>query len=338
MADLQMTFGKVNIINKDMIKIKYSIVLLAIAFSIQAQDSSRFTIPIKNWNMQIVGLDVFYPTYLADPLAVRFEVSSQSVKYGEIDYQDGINNGEGYNGKLCITGGMRVSLFKFSPKSNPNIGIEAELGMVLPVYMRGGNHDFMANDGIYHYSLSVKPKEWLVFRFSKHHICTHRGDEFTWGGVKSPIDFDPNIMTLYVRDDFYLSSAFRPLYFLKNKQWDILQVYADYIFFYPGVDFMGRRQNKPDAHAYNAFQMGAELEYYFPKQLFGGVYAAYNVSAYKTNSYSPNYSFVAGYIFPQDLYKKRLRVGFQYYDGRSLFNEFYNHKEKFMAFSVAMDL
>ena len=97
MADLQMTFGKVNIINKDMIKIKYSIVLLAIAFSIQAQDSSRFTIPIKNWNMQIVGLDVFYPTYLADPLAVRFEVSSQSVKYGEIDYQDGINNGEGYN-------------------------------------------------------------------------------------------------------------------------------------------------------------------------------------------------------------------------------------------------
>jgi hypothetical protein len=111
----------------------------------------------------------------------------------------------------------------------------------------------------------------------------------------------------------------------------------DFGFFLPGVDFLGTRQNKPHRTAYMNYQGGAELEYYFKNQYFGGVYSAINVSAYQPNAFSPNISFTAGYIFPQDRFKKRVRIGFNYYNGRSLMNQFYNKKEKFTAFYLSVD-
>jgi len=64
---------------------RYIFVALLLLGSIaNAQDTtSRFYVPIKNWGLQIVGGESFYPTYLADPLAIRFGVSSQSMKYSD---------------------------------------------------------------------------------------------------------------------------------------------------------------------------------------------------------------------------------------------------------------
>ncbi|NJN77663.1 MAG: hypothetical protein HC803_04480 [Saprospiraceae bacterium] len=219
------------------------IIALAIGNVALAQDSSSFNIPIKDWNMKIMGLDNFYPTYLADPLGARFEVSSQSMLYGDIDMEDEINQGGGYLGKLIIFTGARMSLLKFSPKSNPKLGIEVDLGVTIPFIMRAGNHDAIGVDGIYYFAIAGKPTEWLALRFSKHHICTHIGDEYMHGTTKTVTDFDPNITQLPVRDDFIFSAAARPLYFLKNPHWDILQVYGEVGYFFPGTDFLGRRQN-----------------------------------------------------------------------------------------------
>ena len=307
--------------------------------TIIAQDSTKFSIPINNWDMNIIGLNTFYPTYLADPLGTRFEVSAQSLSYGDIDMQDEINTAEGgYKGKLVIFPSVRISLLKFSPKSNPKIGIEADLGVTLPVFMRAGNHDLIGVDGIYYFAIAGKPTEWLAFRFSKHHICTHIGDEYSTGRVSSVIDFDPNITQLPVRDDFIFSTAVRPLHFLGNPQWDILQVYGEVGFFFPGVDFLGTRQNKSNRNAYMNYQGGIELEYYFKNKYFGGLYSAINVSTYQLNGYSPNISINAGYVIPQERFKRKLRMGINYYNGRNLSNQFHNRKEKFIAFSLAMDI
>lgn len=303
------------------------------------QDSSKlFEFHIKNWTMRVVDFDNFYPTYLADPLGIRFEVSSQSILFSDIDFADKINDNEGYLGKLTIYSGVRFSLFKFRSKKNPKLGFEFDLGVVIPTIMRAGNHDLIGVDGIYYFAVAGKPYEWLSLRFSKHHICTHIGDEFPSGNVNSPIDFDPNVTQLPVRDDFILSAAVRPLYFLKNPQLDILTVYGDFGFFLPGVDFMGTRQNKPNRTAYLNLQSGLELEYYFKRKYFGGLFSAYNVSAWQPNAFSLNQSFVAGYIFPQIKREHKLRIGFNYYNGRSLSNQFYNRKEKFVAFFVAADI
>ncbi|MFA6127908.1 MAG: hypothetical protein WC699_11425 [Bacteroidales bacterium] len=298
----------------------------------------KFSFSIGNWEAQLVSFDHLYPTYLADPLGVRFEVSIQNMLYSDFDPQDQINKGGGYKGKQVINPGVRVSLLKFSPKSNPKLGISVDLGATIPAIMRAGNNDLIGTDGIYYFAIAGKPTEWLSLRFTKHHICTHVGDEFPYGGVYSPIDFDPNITALPVRDDFIVSAAARPLWFLHDPQWDILQVYGEFGFFYPGYDFMGERSNKPHYEAYYNFQGGAELEYYFKNKYFGGIYTALNVSAYQLNAYAPNVSVTGGYIFPQERDHRRLRIGFNYYNGRSLSNQFYNRKERFMAFIVGFDI
>ncbi len=321
-------------------KITIIIALFIGIFSAQAQrDTTKaFQFSIKKWNIKVIDFENLYPTYLADPLAVRFEVSSQTMLYSDIDFFDKINEGEEYIGKLVINPGVRISLFKFRSKANPKLGFEVELGMTIPTTMRAGNHDVIAVDGIYYFAVAARPFEWLNLRFSKHHICTHVGDEFPSGRVISPSDYDPNVTQLPVRDDFIFSTSVKPLYFLKNPKWNILHVYGDFGFFKPGTDFMGSRQNKPHDHAFLNLQTGAELEYYFNKEYFGGVFAAYNVSAYQLNAYSPNQSLMVGYIFPQTRNEKKLRIGLNYYNGRSLANQFYNKKEKFIALSVAIDI
>lgn len=320
---------------------KIYIILMALLpfITVQSQKiSPKFSFPIGKWDLQLVSFDHFYPTYLADPLGVRFEVSIQNMLYSDVDYQDPINQGGGYKGKQVINPGVRVTLLKFSPKSNPKLGISFDLGATIPAIMREGNNDLIGSDGIYYFAIAAKPAEWLNLRFTKHHICTHLGDEFTYGGVSSPIDFDPNITALPVRDDFIVSAAAKPLWFLHNPQWDILQIYGDFGFFFPGSDFMGERSSKPHYEAYFNFQAGAELEYYFKNKYFGGLYSALNISAYQLNAYAPNISVTGGYIFPQEHNNRRLRIGFNYYNGRSLSNQFYNRKEKFMAFIVGFDI
>lgn len=303
----------------------------------QPVKAERFVIPIKNWNLQLVGQQNYYPTYLADPLGIRFGVSSQNMRYSDIDHSDRVNEDGTYLGKLIINTGIRFSLFKFSPKDNPNLGIEFDLGATIPTIMRAGNHDVIGLDGIYYFAIAGRPTEWLSLRFSKHHICTHVGDELP-DKIISPTDFDYQILQLPVRDDFIFSASAKPLYLLGVKQWNMLHVYGDFGFFMPGSDFMGGRQNKPNRDAYLNLQGGAEWEYYFTNKYIGGIFTALNVSAYQPNAFSPNISGSVGYIFPQDWNRKKLRIGLNYYNGRSWSNHFYNRKEKFVAFFVEADI
>ncbi len=314
------------------------ITILFISLLTKAEDSTRFNIPLKNWNLKVLGMENFYPTYLADPLGVRFEVSAQNIRYSDFEMMDEVNEGGDYLGKLTITPAVRISLFKFTSKKNPNLGAEVDLGVSTPLVMRAGNHDLIGTDGIYYFAIAGNPTDWLSLRFSKHHICTHLGDEYAPTGASTPIDFDPNLMQLPVRDDFIFSAAVEPLHFLKKSTTNMVRVYGDLGFFWPGVDFLGTRQNKPNKHAFMNYQAGMEGEYYFNKEHFGGLYAGVNISAYQSNAFSKNVSINAGYIIPQDRYKKRLRMGVHFYNGRPLSNQFYNRKEEFIAFSLCMDM
>jgi hypothetical protein len=332
----QMTFGPQHFNG-----MKNAIILLIwlISNSLLAQDSTeRFHIPLKHWQLRLVSMDHLYPTYLADPLGVRFEVSSQRTLYADFDYEDELNNGGSSVGKLLVIPGVRFSLLQFTSKKNPLLGFEADLGFSVPSFMRAGNHDLIGVDGVYYFAVAARPTEWLALRFSKHHICTHVGDEYFTGNVKTPIDFNPWVTQLPVRDDFILSAAVKPLHFLKNERLNLLKIYGEIGYFDPGVDFLGTRQNKPNRQAIFNLQGGAELEYYFRNPYFGGCYTATNVSAYQSLAFAPNISWTAGYIFPQERNKRRLRVGANYYNGRSLSNQFYNRREKFIAFTVTMDV
>ncbi len=324
---------------KNIKAILVSLVCLLSLVSVDAQDST-FLIPLKTWNLKVVGLDHMYRTYLADPLGNRMEAAAQFFQYADYDYTDQINQGGSYVGHLTVFPAARLSLFQFRPKSNPKLGIEGEIGVMTPCHMRQGNNDFIGLDGVYYFAVAANPTEWLSLRFSKHHICTHIGDEFPKQTTTSVTDRDPMFKQGPTQDDLRWAASIRPLWFLHRPSLDILRVYAEVGYFDPGGDFLGLRKSMPNAYAYMNFMGGMELEYYFDQRLkwLGGVFAAANVSAYQQNGFGKNVNFTAGYILPQDRNKRRLRLGIQFYNGRSLVNEFYNRKEKFVSAYLAFDV
>lgn len=206
--------------------------------------------------------------------------------------------------------------------------------------MRQENNDFIGLDGIYYFAIAARPTEWLFLRFSKHHICTHIGDEFAKQTTLSVTDRDPMFKQGPTLDDFRFAASARPLWFLGRPELDILRVYAEVGYFQPGADFLGMRKSWPNEYAYMNYMGGMELEYYFTQKLrwLGGVFAAANVSSYQQNGFSKNINITAGYILPQERNKLRFRLGIQFYNGRSLVNEFYNRKEKFTAAYFAFDV
>jgi len=324
---------------KKMKKLLISIACLCCLIPVGAQDST-FLIPLKKWNLKVVGLNHIYPTCLADPLGNRFEAAAQYFSYADYDYTDEINQGGHYIGHLTIFPAARFSLFQLRPKSNPKLGIEAEIGVMTPCHMRQGNNDFIGLDGVYYFAIAAKPAEWLELRFSKHHICTHIGDEFPKRTTISVTDRDPTFKQGPTQDDLRWAVSVHPLWFLHRPSLDILRMYAEVGYFDPGGDFLGLRKSMPNAYAYMNYMGGMELEYYFDHKLrwLGGVFAAGNISAYQQNGFGKNINFTAGYILPQERNKLRLRLGIQMYNGRSLVNEFYNRKEKFISAYMAFDV
>jgi hypothetical protein len=117
-------------------------------------------------------------------------------------------------------------------------------------------------------------------------------------------------------------------------------IYGEFGYFDPGGDFLGLRKLVPNSYAYKNYQAGMELEYYFTStsRWLGGVFAACNLSSFQLNGYAKNLNVTAGWILPQERDRLRLRLGFQYYNGRSLVNEFYNRKEKFIGVYFAFDV
>jgi hypothetical protein len=304
-----------------------------------SQDST-FLIPLKKWDLRLVGLDHLYRTYLGDPLGNRFEASTQYFSYADYDYTDAINQGGKYVGHLTIFPAARISLFQFKPKSNPRLGIEGEIGVMTPCHMRQVNNDFIGLDGVYYFAIAANPTEWLSLRFSKHHICTHIGDEFPKRTTTSVTDRDPMFKMGPTQDDLRWGASIRPLWFLHRPGLDILRLYAEIGYFDPGGDFLGLRKSMPMTYAYLNYMGGVELEYYFQNQLrwMGGLFAAAHVSSYQQNGFAKNLNFTAGYILPQDHNRLRFRLGVQFYNGRSLVNEFLNRKEKFIAAFLAFDV
>jgi len=303
------------------------------------QDST-FSIHMKKGDLRIVGRKNIYPTYLADPLGNRNSISSQYMQYSDLDFMDEINEGGPYRGHLVISPAIRMSLFQFRPSKNPNLGIEGEIGVMLPLTLRQKGNDMIGLDGVYYFAISGNPTEWLFLRFSKHHICTHIGDELTSGTVVSVSDVDPARYRAGVNDDFRFCAAVKPLYFTGNSELNILTVYAELGYFDPGSDFLGERQSKPHTYARMNYLAGADVEYYFRGRLknAGGLFGGVNWSSYQENGFSSNINITGGYLLPQDHFQTRMRIGLQYYNGRSLMNQFYYKKERFVGIYLAFDV
>ncbi|NCB02539.1 MAG: hypothetical protein EOM67_10285 [Spirochaetia bacterium] len=284
------------------------------------------------WEFHLVDSNFFYPNYIADPFSPRFSADARTLSINEI----ALDSDE----RLDITAGTRFSLFSFRKSDNPDIGVQLDLWLTIPMFMEGGSNDFLGMDGIYSLGLVISPTDWITARLSRHHICTHAGDEIdTTADGDVSIDYDPTPnfnSSIYVRDDFGVSLAIKPLNIL-NIPWmdDMLLLYGDYYFFWPGEDPLGSRQIKPARDAYSWYTVGAEIK---TPELYGArLFSAAHISYWEELNWMPSYAFDFGLEIKGAVKGLTLRVAYNLYDGRSIINNFYNRRERFSGISISID-
>lgn len=288
--------------------------------------------PASGWEFSLLDKNFFYPNYISDPFSSRFSADARSLSINEV----ALDSDE----RLDITAGTRFSLFSIKRRDDSGIGAQLDLWLTIPMFMEGGSNDFLGMDGIYSVGLVLSPADWITARVSRHHICTHAGDEIdTYLDGDSSIDYDPtpNLnSSTYVRDDFGLSLALKPFNLL-DASWaeDLLLVYGDYYFFWPGWDPLGTRQLKPARQAYTWYAFGAEVR---TPELFGvRLFGSGHVSIWEELAWMPSYSFDAGIEIPGAVDDLTLRVAYNYYNGRSVMNNFYDRREEFTGISISVD-
>jgi hypothetical protein len=318
----------------------YLIVLICTLFTLNAANiPSNAQVKLGSLPITFTGLpdDFLYPAYMADPLAVRSEVTYKSFMIDEV-----VPNANGRAERFDITIGLRIPFFRFSPEGRPDLGIEMDWGMAAPIFMEAPSFDVIAFDGIYYFAIAIRPADWLALRVSRHHICTHIGDELDRNGTGNPsVDFDISVFTnvaAFVRDDFLFSATVEPLLLFGLDSPVSLRLYGDLsLFFYGNDPLLGQRNLKSSDHAYIWYQYGAELEYDIPINHLGGLYAAGQVSAWQLNGFAPNLSISAGYVFPVGKDGQRLKIGMVYYDGQSIMNNFNYHREQYFGAALSID-
>ncbi len=284
------------------------------------------------WEFHLVDDNFFYPNYIADPFSSRFSADARTLTINEV----ALDSDE----RLDITAGTRFSLLSFRKSDNPDIGVQLDLWLTIPMFMEGSSNDFLGMDGIYSVGLVLSPADWITARLSRHHICTHAGDEIdTSADGDVSIDYDPTAnltSSAYVRDDFGVSIALKPLNLYKNPLLDdMLLIYGDYYFFWPGEDPLGSRQIKPARDAISWFTLGAEIK--TPEVLGARLFAAGHVSVWEELDWMPSFSGDLGVEIAGAVEGLKLRVALNYYDGRSLINNFYNRRERFSGISISID-
>ncbi|MCF7943827.1 MAG: DUF1207 domain-containing protein [Spirochaetia bacterium] len=285
--------------------------------------------------------DFLYPAYLADPLAVNSQISIRNYQIDEIHPRD-----DGTEQHFDITIGMRYNFFRFSPIGSPDLGIEMDWGMALTTFMDTDRTDLLGVDGIYYFSLAVRPSDWAAFRLTRHHICSHMGDQLDSNGDGSSlVDFDMGLPLnegAFVRDDYVISAMVEPLFGLEPILPVIarsLRVYGDYSFYLPGDDpiLLGWRNLAPSDHSFIWYQYGAEVELPIANGNSGSLFAAGQISRWQETGYAPNISLQVGYIFARGKKGQRFKIAYQHYDGQSLLNNFRYRRAKFSGFLFTFD-
>jgi hypothetical protein len=275
-----------------------------------------------------------YPSYLADPMSVRTEVMYKKMLRDEVQ-----PDAFGLGMRMDPIIGTQFSVLRLSPDERRDLGFEFDFGVSVPVYMNVDGFDLLGFDGVYYFAVALRPTDWGVVKFTRHHICTHLGDELDGSGVGSPYaDYDMGLFlnsSTFVRDEFILSVMVDPIQLLAPASDWSLRLYGDLGMYVYGYDLiLGYRNLLSSDHAFGRYQYGAELQWDMVQGRFGSIYVAAHVSRWQLSGYTPNLSARAGYIFPVSESTRRVMLSAAYYDGQSTIHNFIYRREQYLSFVV----
>jgi hypothetical protein len=173
--------------------------------------------------------------------------------------------------------------------------------------------DNVAWEGIFGLQAVFIYHEDIAWHFGTKHYSSHVGDEY--------MERTGRLRIGYTREEW-----------LAGLAWN----FKEYCTLYSDVAYafsMGAKELQD----YGRVQMG--LQYEKPSVFMDGKagwYSAVDISAYEEDDWDENITFQLGYDLA--IHDRRWRLGFEYYDGRSQYGEFFQNKDKYAGIGVWMDL
>lgn len=261
-----------------------------------------------DWKLLFGPGDFLYPRYLADP-------RRPTLSFASLETSDSQVAGAG-NSRYGVRIGQRVGVARFYRGDDPTRGfqLDAEVGFN-GQFDVDNSTDNLGWDGFYGLHLSWLGIEDVALRVGLFHDSSHLGDEYIESTGRTRID--------YTREEllFGASWAFA-------DRWN---AYGEY-----GHGFGLRNEALMEA---GRAQCG--LEYQSPPVFWNermGWYSAVDLSFYEEDRWSTNVTAQAGVSFGSGGTGSLLRLGLEYYDGRSQIGELFQSQESYLAWGLWLDL
>jgi hypothetical protein len=261
-------------------------------------DEVFFEHDLKDWTPQWLPDGIIYRSYLAGVKEPRLATT----------FDDDGNLG----GLWEFTLGGRVGIFRFGTDDpiRPE-GFQLDLeGAGMPRLRLDSDRDLQAVDFRGGFPLTYGIGPWAT-KLAYYHLSSHAGDEFL---VKNPAFQRVN----YSRDAFVLGQS----YYLTPA----LRLYGE-----AGWAFYS------DVSEPWEFQFGAEFSPLCPTGIRGAPFAAINGQLREEVDFGGNVVVQAGWQWRSARNGQLLRMGMQYYNGKSNQFEFYNQNENKLGLGVWYD-
>lgn len=283
--------------------------LLLLAVGAPMQDAPpREDADASHWHFEFAPPDLLYRGYVADPRRPTFGVTGIDASESEIP-------GAG-DRRYGIRMGGEFPILQLRPSGAEGGGVQLAGGIgFLAQFDRENSLDNLGWDGLYGFHIAWEPSRDLVLRLGMAHDSSHIGDEYIESTGATRID--------YTRQEFMAGMRYAP--------WTSVGAYAEY-----GHGYDLRNE---DLQEEGRVQCGLELEpepTWWNDQL--APFAALDVSAYQEDDWDENLTVQLGVVRPGKGRAATWRVGLEYYDGRAPIAEFFQERERYLAWGLWIDL
>jgi hypothetical protein len=247
-----------------------------------------------------------YPYYIADPYQIGFALKAQDfITTGIPDTGDR---------RFYLRAGGNIGVFRYQPAGQVDRGWQLNIRAGIDGQFDNANsQDNIGWNGNYGLVVSMKPAADWAFRFGLLHVSSHLGDEYILRTGATRIG--------YTREEYAGSVSWAI-----NKHW---RTYAEGGWAY----HMGNKVLMEPA------RLQAGLEYENPKSLWKdilGWYAALDVQTWEERDWQVDIAAQTGLLLHSA--GRKVRLGIEYYDGRSTLGEFFQYDEKYISLGIWMDI